>query len=464
MKRLAHFLRSVLPVDPAQLLFLVGVVCLVISSRLRWWPPGLQLTGSVPNTAFQFLLVRIGSSLLAFVLVFASLAGYFVCIWPGRHPIRRVLVTVFAPALAAMALLIARMMYLTAPGSSVLEPSYNVLTRELLRMRSIPWKSLPGLHLCALGLLLIAIFLSRMAFGIASLPLSLPEDDSLNEEQRSSWHHLAWLLWFLVGPLFATDTLSLSFVLLTRIHGPWLKPSALILQLGLASIITLLIMGKDARQTLRQTIRWPGQRYLFLAAFLPIALAVLLSLGQYAFDRADWSLGQFDADSRPDFRSYFSTPDNWLLLLFFAAFFEEIIFRGALQPKFIQRYGLHRGIFLIGAVWAAFHFVSDFSFSGASDLDVLAKLASRLFLCITLSFVFGWLALRSGSVFPSTIAHMLYNIFALSNFGFLFSGGETLRVALWAILAFVLFRYWPPTLQDAPVLPPAIAENLADPA
>jgi len=39
------------------------------------------------------------------------------------------------------------------------------------------------------------------------------------------------------------------------------------------------------------------------------------------------------------------SPDPWLSLLFFGALFEEIIFRGLLQPRFIQRYGLYRGIF-----------------------------------------------------------------------------------------------------------------------
>ena len=36
-KRVAEFLRSVIPADPFQSLFLAGVVCLVVAHGLRWW-------------------------------------------------------------------------------------------------------------------------------------------------------------------------------------------------------------------------------------------------------------------------------------------------------------------------------------------------------------------------------------------------------------------------------------------
>ena len=33
-----QFIRSVLPADPTQLIFLGGIVCLAIAPHLRWWP------------------------------------------------------------------------------------------------------------------------------------------------------------------------------------------------------------------------------------------------------------------------------------------------------------------------------------------------------------------------------------------------------------------------------------------
>jgi membrane protease YdiL (CAAX protease family) len=63
-------------------------------------------------------------------------------------------------------------------------------------------------------------------------------------------------------------------------------------------------------------------------------------------------------------------------------------------------------------------------------------------MCVTLSFVLAWLTLRSGSVVPAAIAHTVYNILICSAFGLPFTGKSTLRIALWAVLAYILFRYW----------------------
>jgi len=89
----------------------------------------------------------------------------------------------------------------------------------------------------------------------------------------------------------------------------------------------------------------------------------------------------------PQFGSYFAFPDPWFLLLFFSALFEEMVFRGLLQRRLIQRYGIYRGIFLVGIVWAAFHFVSDVSFSRLTETDVLLKLSWRILFCLALSYV-----------------------------------------------------------------------------
>jgi membrane protease YdiL (CAAX protease family) len=127
----------------------------------------------------------------------------------------------------------------------------------------------------------------------------------------------------------------------------------------------------------------------------------------------------------------------------FPPFFEEMNFRGVLQTQFLRRYGVYRGLFLVGIVWAAFHFSSDFSFSGASDFGVVRQLGVRLFMCLTLSFVLGWLTLRSKSLIPAAIAHTLYNVAASLNAGPPFPWKATVRVALLAALAVALFCWWP---------------------
>jgi len=175
----------------------------------------------------------------------------------------------------------------------------------------------------------------------------------------------------------------------------------------------------------------------------PTSIDILISIGRYLLDRALWAARDFGKFEPPQFGSYFNVPDIWLLLLFFGAFFEEVIFRGLLQTRFVRRYGLYRGIFLVGIVWAAFHFFSDFSFLRSTDQGVLAKLGDRIFMCLALNFALAWLTLRSQSIVPAAIAHTLYNVLVFSPNGPQFAGKGVLRVALWAVLAYVLFRYWP---------------------
>src|SRR5260370_28532065 len=199
MKRLVEFVRSVLPADPAQLLLLGGTVCLVIAPRLRWWPAGMVFASARTATWFgsSLELLRVW---FVYPIIFASVAGYYVCFWPGRRPVRRILRVVFGPALAGTGLLLGRVIYPTASVSCAFESTHQWAL-------SIPWKSMPGLHFALLGLLLIGLFLSRLALGITSLPLSLPGPVVFDGEEGASWRGPPFVGGFFVGPLFLSSML-----------------------------------------------------------------------------------------------------------------------------------------------------------------------------------------------------------------------------------------------------------------
>jgi membrane protease YdiL (CAAX protease family) len=249
---------------------------------------------------------------------------------------------------------------------------------------------------------------------------------------------------------------------LSSSHLPGYLASEWFLRLGrIVDPLTALgiacwVAGRDGRQAAWHSIRAFKPQYALLGASVPIGVSVIISVGNYMFDRVLRAHG-FGASSLPEFRSYFDFPDPWLSLLFFGALFEEIIFRGLLQPRFIRRFGLYRGIFLVAIVWAAFHFFSD-SYSGASDVGVVLRLASRVFTCLVLGFVFSWLTLRSGSVLPAAITHALFNVFVFSNFGPDFTGKDSVRLVLWAVVAYLLFRYWAVKVEDEPGAVATIAE------
>ena len=86
--RMASFLRSVLPVDRWQLVFIAGLVCLTVSPRLHWWPRG------IPQTAEWYAY-----SVTPFYLIIGATAvGYAFLLWRLAHPARRLWLWVCLPA------------------------------------------------------------------------------------------------------------------------------------------------------------------------------------------------------------------------------------------------------------------------------------------------------------------------------------------------------------------------------
>jgi len=302
--------------------------------------------------------------------------------------------------------------------------------------------------------MLILLYTMRLGMGVSSLPLSLPKEHSQGDEDPDSWPQVHLLVFVLVGPYFliagllgvllfglpyaAMRTISPSFMAVFGRLAPALDAALLI---G----TSLCILGKQGRQAARSSLRLPEPRYVSIGLILAFAVSGLIPCVHYLVDRAHWAAHDFGKFVPPQFSSYFDLTNAWqpwLLLMAFGAFAEEIVFRGLLLPNFLGRYGLHRGIFLTGIVWAAIHFRSD-TYSGLSVGGVLLHLANRVFLCLALNFVFAWMTLRWNSIIPAAIAHSTWNILVSMQPDTRELWDWELPFVLWAILAYVLFRFWP---------------------
>ncbi|HKT47885.1 MAG TPA: LPXTG cell wall anchor domain-containing protein, partial [Candidatus Acidoferrales bacterium] len=127
------FVRSLLPRDPYQFVYLAGVVAIVIGNRCRWYAPDTirritTLAQTNETGAFWSALIGIGQLLL----VAAGIAGYYVCFWSGRRPARRILCWVIAPAsLGIVAFCTAFGLRILDYRASVLESLGGVLYRNL---------------------------------------------------------------------------------------------------------------------------------------------------------------------------------------------------------------------------------------------------------------------------------------------------------------------------------------------
>jgi membrane protease YdiL (CAAX protease family) len=206
--------------------------------------------------------------------------------------------------------------------------------------------------------------------------------------------------------------------------------------------ISLWVVRASGRDLARRSIRLPEPRFATLGAAIAVGLARSIPLTGYVLDRAQWATHGFRRFAPPQMTAYFDSINPWVLLMAIGAFAEEVIFRGVLQPRFMERYGVQRGIFLTTIAWAAIHFRGD-SYGPGSDGAVLFHLGSRILTCVALGYVFAWLTLQSGSIIPSGISHAVHNVLVFSQAGQTFPGSSEILIGLWGVTAYLLFRRWP---------------------
>ena len=454
-----------------QLIFLGGIVCLAIAPHLRWWPPESSNVISWYSSEFNQAVRTQWLYYLALVLLpidFACTAGYFVSFWPGKHAVRRMCWFVLVPGLAGLIAIAGRFVYLLLPRSSIFDSTASRFSRSVAWSLAALWNLGPGFHICLLGIGLILLFTIRLSLGLTSLPLALTSHGTSSIEDGDEWRRTRMLVLYIVTPLFILPSVVIA---LPMIVFPAADPSSLssaeilyihLLQDVISSFATIgiamWISGPAGRQEIKRWLSWSNPVYLALSLAIPFGLGASFSVGRYLYDHIYWSAHNYGHFAPPAFTDYFSALHFNLLWLIFAAFAEEVVFRAFIQPRLIQRYGMWRGLFLVVIVWSAYHFYSDFN-SRMRELDVLSEMGMRLLVCTSLGFVLGWLTLRARSIWPAVIAHASYNIILYSGFAFQFQGEEIVRIALWAILAFVLFRYWPVQIEAPPEnSPPMLVE------
>jgi membrane protease YdiL (CAAX protease family) len=450
-------LRSVIPADPWQFVFLVGAIFLLISPRLRY-PLNLDSYASalsslgLSNRVAMAGFMRIVNIFLI-LITFGGLAAYLVCFWPGDKPVRRILLSVFLPTLLGLAIILSIFVQHSRPASSIFEPHATFLpVYRWLRANSL---NLPtGLYFSLLSLALIGVFTIRLYLGKSSLPLALPRPSPVQAESPDPWVQLQLLIFILVGPLFLLRGLTDVFFGLPSLLWPesvhFFYKSVAMTMASVADMAILVglsvwTLGAWGRKAVRDSLRLPGPRYALVALLLPVIVTGLPSFTQYLIERANWAAHFFGQTTSPQLSVYFDLArlrDPWLLLMFFGAFAEEIVFRGLLLQKLMNRYGFQKGIFLTGIVWAAIHFRTD-RYPERSVGGVLLYLLLRILICLAMNYVLSWMTIRWRSIIPAGITHSVSNILIVSRVAGTVPWSYEIGIVLWATVAFFMFQFWP---------------------
>lgn len=232
------------------------------------------------------------------------------------------------------------------------------------------------------------------------------------------------LAWLVALPLWLGDGIT----------SPWLLPVTITTMMtpALAALVMVFFVDKPPRKawTLGLWPLKPAGRFLGYAAlgiFVPIALVLAaipvgVLLGLYPADFTNFSAFQQAHEEQTSAAGASETqiPIGALIalqlaLLPLAAFInlipalgEELGWRGWLLPK-LMPLGTLAALLVSGVIWGLWHAPLILLGYNYPDAPGWLGLTAMVIMCILVGAVFGWLRLRSGSVWPAALAHAAFN-------------------------------------------------------
>lgn len=117
----------------------------------------------------------------------------------------------------------------------------------------------------------------------------------------------------------------------------------------------------------------------------------------------------------PDALIYVAAMAINLLFSFTAFFGEEYGWRYFLQPVMQKKFGLRRGVILLGLLWGIWHLpLNLFYYSPETSLQsILIQLAG----CVGMGIFFGWVYMKTHNIWAVTIIHFINNNMGAALFG-----------------------------------------------
>ena len=322
-----------------------------------------------------------------------------------------------------------------------------------------------GFQFASVGFILVAVFLVLYSWGAATLPVHLPSE-SISDASSSGDEHRStmFFVWMMVAMVFLPWVLEAALAYLgdwifphfTWPHAAWTSWLPFLLHHFLLFVFVVVAAGKCLRKTIPAMFRIPRPKYLAIAISIPAAIAYVGPVASYLHARILWTIHGWGKYDPPSPSVLFGTPSTSSVWYFIPALVEEIAWRGYLQPRFIRRYGIFRGIFFVGVVWGAFHYFWDFNASMTAQ-NIGVGIVGRLIGTISFSYVLAWLTIRSESILPAAVAHAVYNAFITSR-SVPVHAPLWLIFLFWAVAGFALFHFFPPPS------PTSVAESAMPPA
>jgi membrane protease YdiL (CAAX protease family) len=458
IKRAAAFIRTCLPAHPSSWLLLLGAVFLFISHTLRWWPG---------SSYYSRPLLWAGCNYLMSVPIFAAgVTAYYLAVVGFKKPARRLLDSILLPVIVGLAAKLIVAFYwfrdVGEPARFVNQVSGAPHLWQPRILFALALNLSVGFQFASVGFVLISVFFVLYSWGRASLPIHLPAQsvsDAFVPEDE--YRRSMFFVWMMIAMIFITGLpepalemfASSAIFHFAQLHPDWFSWLRQLSHALLLLAFVCIALGKAGRKMIPAMLRIPRAKYLAASIVIPAAIAYVAPVASYLHARIPWSLDGWGKLVPPSPSSFLGLPPASAGPYLLYPLVEEIAWRGYLQPRFVRRYGLVRGIFLVGVVWGAFHYIRDFN-PAMTAQDVCIGVVGRLLVTVSLSYVLAWLTIRSESILPAALAHATYNL----GWSLPIHSPQWLTLLLWAVAGFVLLRcFLPPshvTIAE-PAMPPA---------
>ena len=234
----------------------------------------------------------------------------------------------------------------------------------------------------------------------------------------SEQHNLLLLLGGLLLISFVWEGIIL---LVGGVTGPYFTLMAGLLMFfpAIAGFVYLRRTGQRAKPILTAVGK---KRYLLAAVLIPIIITILVIwvavatgvITQTLYDSAT-GLVNF-----PGVNGQQISVGSFLLQFVFmmvigiavtsiATFGEEFGWRGVIQNRLIQHYGVVAGLVILGLFWGIWHAPIIYSGYNFPGYPLLGSLVLMPLFTLGTSGVFAWLTLRAGSFWPAVLAHASIN-------------------------------------------------------
>jgi membrane protease YdiL (CAAX protease family) len=174
---------------------------------------------------------------------------------------------------------------------------------------------------------------------------------------------------------------------------------------GLAALVITFIFQRNLRG-----MGWkPGKPVYYLIAFsLPIVYITIVYGAAWIL-----GLGSVDTSALSDnfWMALIQTLTIGAVMAFIFATGEEIGWRGLLVPQLARIHPFARTALISGIVWGAWHIPVIVAGGYTSGAPAWYAIACFTVMVTAGSFVYAWLRLASGSIWPAALLHAIHNAF-----------------------------------------------------